>query len=887
MHKELIAVILPNSAIQLEWIDSEAKIDKSTQISQKEILKRFQENFASALLFLSFSDKDVKLSVSLDFFRNFTRLFARKLSHTPNLETIREKISIPLEDNEISEMIEKAPFMIGTEYLNAKLLKSLWTVIHTQFQQKIKKYNGTVENFIKKHSPNIHLVGRVYFHLVENKKSVDFPFAFLATYSASLNKQGQSKHLPLKYALEEYGKNSRKLLDILTTVHLAAKESELITNLLDSGEVFHPLAWSSKEAFRFLKEIIVYENAGILCRIPNWWKGGADSFRLNISIGDSSPSYLGIDSILNFNAQLFLGDSVISKEEAKKILSESEGLAYIKGKWVEVDAQKLNQALAAFEKAAHTSKEGGLTLKEAMRMQMGAKNIFGGEEQNDMVNISNGEWLQSIIEKLQNPDLIKSILPDKTFKGTLRGYQQNGLNWLHLLHSLQFGACLADDMGLGKTIQILGFLTLLKNSKKSKSNLLIVPASLLSNWQNEINRFAPSLKFIIAHPGVNPQSKILLENDQFIKKYDLVITTYALIQRSPSLKSYAWQYVILDEAQAIKNPAAKQTKALKKLTSYNRIILTGTPIENRLSDLWSLYDFINPGLLGSAKEFTDYAKKLKDNTDKYSRLKKVISPYILRRLKTDKSIISDLPDKIEMKTYSELSKKQVLLYEKLIDDIRYNLERLEGIQRKGIILSSLMKFKQICNHPGQYLDNKNYSEEDSGKFKRLREICETIFEKREKVLIFTQFKEITGPLHTFLKTVFNREGLILHGSIPTAKRKKIIERFQSKEYIPFFILSIKAGGVGLNLTEANHVLHFDRWWNPAVENQATDRVFRIGQKKKVLVHKFITKGTIEEKIDAMLEQKSALSRDVIQSSGENWITEMGNKEILNLFKLNL
>ena len=889
MYRELNAVILPNDAIQLEWNDSELKIDKSAQILQKEIFKRFQEDFSSALLFLSFCDKNVELSLSLNFLRKFACLFAHKLSHTPDLEKIREKISIPIEDNEILEFLEKAPFMTGAEYLNADLLKSLWAVIHSQFQQEIKKYKGSVEDFIKKFSPNIHLIGRVYFHLVENKKSENSPFAFLATYSASFDKQGKSKHLPLKHALEEYGENSHKLLDLLTTVHSAAKESPLVEELLDSGEIFHPLAWSSAEAFKFLKEITVYENSGILCRIPNWWKGDSSSFRLNISIGDSSPAYLGMDSILSFNSQLLLGDSVISEEEARKILAESEGLAYIKGKWVEVDAKKLGQALDAFEKIKQVSENGGLTIKEAMRMQMGTKDIFGPAAQNDIIDISNGEWLQSVIERLRDPDLIKSVLPEETFKAKLRDYQQKGLDWLYFLHSLQFGACLADDMGLGKTIQILGFLTLLKSAKVIGSNLLIVPASLLSNWQDEINCFAPSLKFIIAHPNVNPQSKTLLENDNLIKNYDLVITTYSLIQRYASLKSYGWHYIILDEAQAIKNPGTKQTKAVKKLTSFNRIILTGTPIENRLSDLWSLYDFINPGLLGNEREFTDYAKTLNDNTDRYSRLKKVISPYILRRLKTDKSVISDLPDKIEMKTYSELSKKQILLYQKLVDDMRYALEEkeLEGIQRKGMILSSLIKFKQICNHPGQYLDNKDYPEEESGKFKRLREICETIFAKREKVLIFTQFKEITEPLHDFLKIVFNREGLILHGSIPVPKRKKLIERFQSREYVPFFILSVKAGGVGLNLTEANHVIHFDRWWNPAVENQATDRAFRIGQKKKVIVHKFITKGTLEEKIDDMLEKKSALSRNIIQSTNESWITEKDNKEILDLFKLHL
>jgi len=885
MDQELVAVILPNGTIQLEWVDPQDKLNKSTRILQKEIFERFQEDCSSCMLFLVFCDQTVRLSPSLGFLRDFSHLFAQKLSHTPDLELIRDKVIVPLKKNEIIETLHKSPFMTGGEYLNEDVLKALWIQLNSRFQQEIKKHKGSVESFIKNYSPDIHLVGRVYFHLVENKKSKEFPFAFLATYSTGLNKKGKSKHLPLKYALQEYEHDNRKLLDLLATVQLAARESRLIAGILDSGEIFHPLSWSSGKALQFLKEIAFYENCGILCRIPNWWKGRGTPLRVNITVGEASPSHLGMNSVLNFNARLLLGDAVISEEEARKILAESEGLAYIKGKWVEVDPEKLNQVLKAFEQAKQAEYE-GLTLKDVMSMQMGTKDLFNDPSQNSLVEVSNGEWLASVIEKLRQPEMIKSTHPGKDFKGVLRGYQQNGLNWLYFLHSLRLGACLADDMGLGKTIQILAFLTLLKK-KKAGCSLLIVPASLLSNWQNEIKRFAPSLKFFIAHPGVNPESKEILKEDTFSNKYDLVITTYALIQKYDSLKSSDWYYVILDEAQAIKNPGTKQSRAVKQLKSFNRLILTGTPIENRLSDLWSLYDFINPGLLGNIREFAEYTKGLNAHPDKYGRLKDVISPYLLRRLKTDKSIISDLPDKIEMKTYLDLSRKQILLYKKLVDDIGRALEESGGIQRKGIILSSLMKFKQICNHPGQYLDNKDYNEQDSGKFRRLRDLCETILEKREKVLIFTQFKEITTPLHDFLKTIFNREGLILHGSIPVARRKKIIERFQSREYVPFFILSVKAGGVGLNLTEANHVIHFDRWWNPAVENQATDRVFRIGQTKKVIVHKFITKGTVEEKIDMMLEEKTALSENVLRSSNENWITEMDNEKILDLFKLSL
>ncbi|MCJ7829798.1 MAG: DEAD/DEAH box helicase, partial [Desulfobacterales bacterium] len=369
--------------------------------------------------------------------------------------------------------------------------------------------------------------------------------------------------------------------------------------------------------------------------------------------------------------------------------------------------------------------------------------------------------------------------------------------------------------------------------------------------------------------------------------YDLVITTYARAQRYGWLQTHKWAYLILDEAQAIKNPGTKQTRAIKKYQARNRIVLTGTPIENRLSDLWSLFDFVNPGLLGNSSEFKRFTQKLSRDRSGYLRLRRLISPYVLRRLKTDKKVIADLPAKVEMKTYATLSQKQALLYQQRVDELKIALAEKDGIERRGLILSSLMKFKQLCNHPDQYLGTGGYTEKDSGKFSRLREICETIYEKREKVLVFTQFREITAPLGAFLESIFQRQGLIIHGSIPVGQRKKIIDAFQQERYVPFMVLSLKAGGVGLNLTEANHVIHFDRWWNPAVENQATDRAFRIGQHKNVIVHKFVTRGTVEEKIDRMLEEKTSLSNDVISASSEAWITEMDNEQLLDLFSLSL
>jgi len=891
MNQELNVVVMPNGSLQLEWTDTQKNRNKSSMLLQEEIYKRFSGDADSWLLFLDFCDHQVLLSPSLDYWRNFAGVFTKRLSQTPDLEILRHKVKVLVEEDELRQHLECAPLMTGSEYLSLELLEAVWTGLNNTFTLAIKSYNGTVEDFFRDYSPNVHLVGRVFFHLVEHK-SDDYPFAFMATYSTSLNKKGKSKHLPLKYALQEYENDNERLLELLTTVHAAAKNSPLISDLIETGELFHPLAWTSGEAFSFLKEIPIYEEAGILCRMPNWWKGSASGVRLNFSVGDSRPSFVGMDAILNFNAQLFLGDTKISEKEARQLLSESEGLAFIKNKWVAVDPERLRQTLDAYEKAKKMMGKEGLSLKDALRLQLVPEKLLGGYEKDVDHSVSNGDWLKSVIRKLLDPDLITSVRINRSFKAKLRDYQQKGLNWLYFLHSLQFGACLADDMGLGKTVEVLAFLNILKSEPKKsgkpkKASLLIIPASLISNWDNEIRRFSPDINFHIAHPGAGSTKIIRDKDEKSLDAFDLVITTYALAQKYEWIKTHLWNYIILDEAQAIKNPGTKQARAIKELHCFNRVIMTGTPIENRLMDLWSLFDFLSPGLLGNAREFKKFSKRLKDDTSGYSRLRKVISPYILRRLKTDKTVISDLPDKVEMKTYASLSKKQVLLYKDLVEDIKESIDETEGIQRKGIILSSLMKFKQLCNHPDQYLGTGGFEEKESGKFLRLREICETIYEKREKVLIFTQFKEMTEPLHDFLEDIFHRKGLVLHGSVAVGKRRKIIEQFQSQSYVPFMVLSLKAGGVGLNLTEANHVVHFDRWWNPAVENQATDRAFRIGQKKNVIVHKFLTKGTVEEKIDMMLEEKSRLSEDVIASTKETWITEMKNDALMDIFKLTL
>jgi non-specific serine/threonine protein kinase len=444
-------------------------------------------------------------------------------------------------------------------------------------------------------------------------------------------------------------------------------------------------------------------------------------------------------------------------------------------------------------------------------------------------------------------------------------------------------------MGLGKTMQIIALLLVLKKRCCKTPSLLVLPASLLANWKDELDRYGPSLRCLFVHTSLLSKQEIeALANGASLAGIDLVLTTYGMLLRQSWLQAQDWRLLILDEAQAIKNPTSRQTRATKKLKATARIALTGTPIENRLGDLWSLFDFLCPGLLGSAARFKTFTKSLAaGENDQYAPLRNLVRPYILRRLKTDKTIISDLPEKTEVHAWCSLSKTQAALYRKEVKQLTTSLETLDGMQRRGLVLATLMRLKQLCNHPSQLLGDDRYDPGSSGKFARLAELCEEIASRQEKLLVFTQFREITAPLAAFLTEQFGQPGLVLHGGTPVKQRKRLVDDFQQEDGPPFFILSLKAGGTGLNLTEASHVIHFDRWWNPAVENQATDRAFRIGQRNNVLVHKFVCQGTVEEKIDALITEKMALASDLLEGGTETLLTEMNNEELLELVSLDL
>jgi non-specific serine/threonine protein kinase len=796
---------------------------------------------------------------------------------------------------DLDPLVLASPAMTGAEYLSADVLESLWAHLDTAFRLELSESEASVEDFLKAKNSAWNLVGRVHFNLAENRKDEESPFAFLATYTHRLSSRGKALHVPLGRALTEYGgaANKTRLLSLLLPVQRASEQVEWLKAMVDNGEIYHPLRWTPSEALGLLNDVPALESAGVIVRVPVGWRSTRPSRpKVSAKVGDKPPSEFGAEAMLDFQVEVTLDGESLTEEEIAKLLAGRTGLHYVRGRWVEVDRDKLGRLLEQFRAAEQTVADSGVTFGYAMRLLSGAETPGDGadEETLQWSRISAGDWFAKTLQDIRNPANLARVTTGDQLHGALRPYQETGVRWLHLLSTLGLGACLADDMGLGKTMQVIALMLALRNTGYLRGpSLVVAPASLLANWSAELQRFAPTVKAIIAHPSAMSASELRLLDLEPLKGVDLVITSYGTLVRVPELVRIPWDLVILDEAQAIKNPAAKQSRAVKQLQTRQRIVLTGTPVENRLGDLWSIFDFINPGLLGSAKEFTAFAKGLAKRThNPYAPLRELVRPYILRRLKTDKSVINDLPEKTEVKAYCQLTRKQAALYQEGVKELARQLEtREEGIDRRGMILSFLMRFKQICNHPSQWLSDDEWVERDSGKLARLREIVETIAARQEKVLVFTQFREVTSHIAAFLEMVFGRPGLVLHGETEVKKRQVVVKQFQEDERIPFFVLSLKAGGTGLNLTAASHVVHFDRWWNPAVENQATDRAFRIGQTKNVLVHKFICRGTLEEKIDEMIEAKQQMSKDILEGSADLLLTEMSNQELMKLVALDI
>ncbi len=639
-------------------------------------------------------------------------------------------------------------------------------------------------------------------------------------------------------------------------------------------------------ALRFLTETAcLLEENGFGVLLPAWWSRSGTESRLEIRARVESPAWTGgvssisMDDLVHFQWDVALGGENITFDELRELARMKSHLVRVRGQWILVDnreIQKAHQFLLRRE-------AGQVRARDVVRLAIGAEDVSTAIP---MAGVTASGWLGDLLEKLVGGKPLDLPPAPSAFQGALRPYQHRGFAWLDFLTSIGFGACLADDMGLGKTIQALALIAKRWEAGNRKPTLLVCPTSVIGNWQRETKRFTPGLPIMVHHGTTRKRGSALQEE---VRNHALVLSSYSLLPRDlDTLLEIPWYGIILDEAQNIKNPDTKQAQAARSLPAEFRVAMTGTPVENNVGDLWAIMEYLNTGLLGTQAAFRDaFLLPIQAGRDPQAtqRLKRITTPFILRRLKTDREIVPDLPDKIEMKIFCNLTREQASLYGAVVEEMTRQLKEATGIQRKGIILGTLSKLKQVCNHPAQFMKDNSALPGRSGKVTRLEEMLEEVLGVREKALIFTQFATMGTMLKTHLEERFGHEVLFLHGAIRKRDRDTIIERFQAASGGPsLFILSLKAGGTGLNLTEASHVFHFDRWWNPAVENQATDRAFRIGQTRTVQVHKFLCAGTLEEKIDEMIERKKSTADDVI-GSGESWLTEMSTEQLQELFTL--
>ncbi len=666
--------------------------------------------------------------------------------------------------------------------------------------------------------------------------------------------------------------------------------ARIYPTLWDGMRTDHPTGCrlTLDQAFAFLKESAwVLADAGYTVLVPAWWTPeGRRRAKVRLKTSLRSPNgtaparqgYFNLNAIIGYDYQLSIGGQPVSEEEWQQLVNAKTPLVQFRGQWMELERDKMQQLLQFWQTHQHEHPE--ITLLDVLKM--------ASEDEADL------EWdhdqsLQEMLSRLHDKNAFAPIEDPRDLQGNLRDYQRRGVAWVQYLEQLGLNPCLADDMGLGKTLEVIA--CLLKEREEAADvppTLVIAPTSVLGNWHKEIERFAPQLRALVHQGSARQKDKQAFE--EICQTHDVVLTSFALARLDEKLlQGLKWHRVVVDEAQNIKNPQTAQTRAILKLTAAHRLALTGTPVENRLRDLWSIFNFLNPGYLGKEAQFRKTFEipiyKGNDPTSS-AALKKLVEPFILRRVKTDKRIIDDLPDKIEQKVYCMLSTEQASLYEAVVKDVTEQLNEAEGIRRKGLILSTLLKLKQICNHPAQFLqDGSAFTTERSFKFQRLGEMLEEVIDSGESALIFTQFTEIGGALERYLHHTRHYNTYYLHGGTSVARRNQMIAEFQDSETEPsLFILSLRAGGVGLNLTKANHVFHFDRWWNPAVEDQATDRAFRIGQRKNVFAHKFVVMGTLEERIDAMIEDKKRLSSLVV-GTDESWLTELDNETFKELITL--
>lgn len=851
----------------------------------------FEQGADHGLFALATAGWDAPLGPAAFFLRRMARDALTRLAHAAverpdDMGSVLDSLIPPA--GEQTALAEQFPPVPGGEYITPAVIAGWLSDLRTLLKCEMTARNILPTAWLHGLGAPWNQIGKVFFHLAENRDDAtgNRPFAFMATFAHQSAADNQIRHLPLSTALNLYADNHAALLAVLQPLREAAKTAPFLNGLVESGRIYSPLAWSASEARDFLQESAACEQAGIMVRMVNLWKQAPPALQVTVTAdteerGRTARSAgLSVHSLLRFSVSATLGGRNLTPEEVEELLRNGDGLIRFKGEWVRVDAQKVQDLMHRWNKAAQMMNALGIPLVQGLRLLVNgpAARLPGLPEPDADCRITPGRGVQQALHLLDGTEPVPVPELPPHLLHVMRPYQREGAAFLYRATERGFGVCLADDMGLGKTLQTIAWLDMLRREGKLNGTpaLIVAPASLLDNWQEEAARFAPELHMRLMHPSSTDSWQPGKGGEPTCHA---VVTTYGMAVRTPELADLYFPSIVLDEAQAVKNASSAKSKAIRALHGDRRAALSGTPVENSLKELWSLMDFLNPGLLGDQKGFETFTRSLDQD---YAPLRRLIRPFILRRMKTDPAIAPELPDKTEIPAYCRLTPEQAALYQTQIDALHAMLDEPDPAARLMLILPVLARLKQICNHPAQFQGTDDYTPGRSGKFQRLQALCSSIAARQEKAILFTQFRSIIPHLHDLLAPVFGRTGLVLHGGTPIPERQGIVTAFQKESGPPFCILSLKAAGTGLTLTQASHVIHVDRWWNPAVENQATDRAYRIGQRRNVLVHRLICRGTIEDRIDAMLRSKSRMAEDVLSFHPEQWLMNMTAGELKDL-----
>ena len=731
-------------------------------------------------------------------------------------------------------------------------------------------------------APAIAAPYRVVLHLAENPHCRERPFAFLATVQAT-ESGPDALHVPLGRWLQGSPASGAA---VLADLRRAASACPELRHLLHSGALLTPQRWSVREASQFLRAMPSLETTGVSIRVPAWWtRDTRRRVTVRVSLGLRSTGHLSAQDLIGVDVALVCDGQALHAEEVERVLAADGGLIQLRGRWTEVDSKALQTLLNDWQATRRAIAGTGLSFVRGMRLMLGGP-VPGpdGHPHGPVHGTSTERWqevvarpeLAALVDTLHTPSAAQLSLDG--LHATLRDYQRHGVAWLAALTHLGLGACLADDMGLGKTLQALALLVHRRACSEHPS-LVVLPTSLLPGWQAEAHRFAPGLRVGVAHPSARDETAW--------QQADVVLTTYAMLDRRPELAATRWDVVIFDEAQALKSPHTVRARAARALEASSRVLLTGTPVENRLEDLWALFDLINPGLLGTLREFQSFVQLLDGD---HAPLQALVAPYLLRREKSDPRIAPELPPKTVMPTACILTPGQAALYQAEVDRLTHTLATVEAPHRSGAVLAAITRFKLICNHPALLDPHHDPTTADltaSSKLLALQQLAEPLVGSGDRLLVFTQYRRTIPLLERTLEAVWGRPGLTLHGALRVEAREQVVRDFQRPEGPPFLVVSLRAGGTGLTLTAAQHVVHFDRWWNPAVEAQATDRTHRIGQHRPVWVHPFTCRGTVEERVDQLLQEKQSLADGVVEAGSAPAFGAMSADELLALVRLDL